>query len=86
MVAGLIVHTCHAPGCSTPVAPKLFMCRRHWRMLPAELRALVWKHYRPGQEVDKKPSADYLEVTQRAKAFIARFESLRPKTQRELFT
>ena len=44
------------------VPPSLWGCRSHWFQLPPFLRALVWKHYRPGQEVTKRPSASYVQV------------------------
>lgn len=59
-------HTCHAIGCSVSVPPKLLMCLKHWRMVPRALQQDVWKHYRPGQEIDKQPSATYLQVAQAA--------------------
>lgn len=55
-------HLCHAENCSTPVPPKMFMCRRHWFMVPKPLRGAVWAEYRPGQEIDKRPSSEYMEV------------------------
>lgn len=64
-------HSCHAYGCDTTVPPKMFMCLRHWRMLPKAMQREVWGAYRPGQEIDKQPSALYLAVTRRAIAFIA---------------
>lgn len=27
-------HTCHWPGCTVEVDPKMWGCRRHWFMLP----------------------------------------------------
>lgn len=59
-------HLCHAERCSVPVPPKLLMCRIHWYMVPEPLRRAVWRTYRPGQEIDKRPSAEYLEVMQSA--------------------
>ena len=56
------IHTCHAKGCTVEVPPKLLMCLRHWRMVPKEIQSAVWRHYRPGQEIDKKPTAEYLTV------------------------
>ncbi len=53
-------HQCHAIGCSTPVQPKMHMCLKHWRMVPKLVQNLIWKHYRPGQEIDKQPSLDYI--------------------------
>lgn len=61
-----MAHHCHAMGCEAKVAPKLHMCRKHWYMVPLEVRSLIWKHYRPGQEIDKNPSVEYM-----ATAFVA---------------
>lgn len=58
------MHTCHAKGCGTPVPPKMFMCRPHWYMLDQKMQSSIWALYRPGQEVDKQPSALYLRVAQ----------------------
>ena len=53
-------HTCHAPGCDVVVPPKMHMCKPHWFSLPKHLRDRIWATYRPGQEIDKRPSAEYL--------------------------
>jgi hypothetical protein len=44
------------------IEPKMLMCIRHWKMLPKPLQALVWHHYRIDQEIDKKPSLEYITV------------------------
>lgn len=54
------IHYCHHPYCKVPVHPSLHACKRHWNELPRGLREAVWEHYRIGQEVDKKPSKNYL--------------------------
>lgn len=59
-------HFCHARYCGKPVRPDLFMCYTHWTLVPADLRRLIWRHYRKGQEVDKNPSAEYLDVARKA--------------------
>jgi hypothetical protein len=59
-------HLCHAIGCHEVVPPRMLMCGRHWRMVPFTLQQAVWKNYRRGQEVDKNPSAAYLEVAREA--------------------
>ena len=69
-------HTCHAVGCTKAVPPKLLMCLKHWRMVPNDLQKLVWKHYRPGQEIDKRPSVGYMEVQERAVNAVAQREGL----------
>lgn len=50
------------------------MCYRHWTMVPADLRRLIWRHYRNGQEVDKNPSAEYLEVARKAQDSVLKKE------------
>ena len=58
-------HTCHAHDCGAPVPPAMFACRKHWYSLRAPMRDAIWREYRRGQEVDKRPSARYLAVQQR---------------------
>lgn len=67
-------HTCHAVACAVAVPPKMFMCLRHWRMVPRKQQITVWNVYRPGQETDKQPSAEYLAVTKLVRADLARVE------------
>ena len=66
-----IVHTCHWTGCGKAVPPSMWGCREHWFKLPKLLRAKVWRHYRAGQEVDKRPSPEYLATVREIKAWIA---------------
>lgn len=54
------MHTCHAVGCEIEIPPKLHMCLDHWRKVPKAVQDLIWKHYRKGQEIDKRPSVEYL--------------------------
>lgn len=67
-------HRCHARHCNTPVPPKMFMCKRHWYMLPKAKRDAIWANYRPGQEIDKQPSRAYLDVAWDAVEWVARRE------------
>lgn len=69
-----VEHLCHAKGCKTPVPPKLFMCQRHWFTVPRPLRQLIWKRYRPGQEIDKRPTREYMKVAQQAIDAVAKKE------------
>lgn len=69
-----MTHTCHAHGCSVEISPKFFMCPRHWRMVPAPLKAAIWDNYRPGQEVDKEPTVAYLDAAAAAKAAVRTHE------------
>lgn len=64
-------HTCHWPGCGKAVPPAMWGCRAHWFALPATLRARIWRHYRPGQEIDKRPSAEYIETAKAVRTWIA---------------
>lgn len=63
-------HHCHWPGCETKVAPALWGCRKHWFMLPLSLRNKIWRTYRPGQEISKTPSAEYLAAANEVQAWI----------------
>lgn len=64
-------HSCHAKGCHTSVPPAMFMCRRHWFMVPPALRSRIWQMYEPGQEQSKDASDDYLRVASEAIAAVA---------------
>lgn len=63
-------HHCHWPGCEKKVPPAMWGCYRHWMKLPKWLRDKVWAVYRPGQEVDKDPSPEYLAVANEVQAWI----------------
>lgn len=64
-------HGCHAHGCTKTVPPRMLMCAPHWYSLPRVIQATVWREYRGGQEVDKRPSFRYLAVQRRAVALTA---------------
>ena len=72
--AHAIVHRCHAAMCSVPVQPRFLMCRRHWALVPNELKLAVLRAYRPGQCDDKQPSREYLEAARRAINRVAQIE------------
>lgn len=70
-------HHCHASRCRSIVPPAMFMCKKHWFMLPQAMRDAVWREYRPGQEERKvQVSAAYLLVTEEAENYIATLEGL----------
>ena len=64
-------HGCHWPGCTTQVPPAMWGCKKHWFMLPQNLRHKIWITYQPGQEVDMTPSREYLAVTDEVEEWIA---------------
>ncbi len=70
LVPLMVVHTCHWPGCGKAVPPKLWGCLEHWRRLPKYLRERIWATYRPGQEVDKQPSREYLAAARAVQEWI----------------
>jgi hypothetical protein len=53
-------HLCHWPGCEREVDPRLWGCKSHWFRLPKPLRDEIWRTYRPGQEITKDPSREYV--------------------------
>lgn len=63
-------HHCHWPECQTKVPPAQWGCRKHWYMLPQSLRNKVWRAFRPGQEVSKAPSKEYIAVAREVQTWI----------------
>jgi hypothetical protein len=74
-------HRCHARGCNVPVPPRLLFCGRHWRMTPRPLQQEVLRHYRPGQEIDKRPTPAYLTAMRRAIDAVGRLEGVEEDTK-----
>ena len=64
-------HHCHWPGCYAAVPPAMWGCKRHWFALPKGLRDKVWRTYRPGQEITKTPSKEYIAVAREVQDWIA---------------
>lgn len=62
-------HRCHKRTCDRFVPASMLACKPHWYELPQELRTEIWRTYRKGQEVDKRPSAEYLEAARRCQEF-----------------
>jgi hypothetical protein len=73
-----MTHRCHAIGCELEVPPNLLLCRRHWFMVPKPLRKEVWRLYRPGQEVSKTPTPEYLVAAKAAIDAVAEREGHQP--------
>lgn len=69
-----MTHFCHWPGCRTPTSPKLWGCKVHWYTLPKELRSRIWATYRPGQEITKTPSKEYIEAAKAVQEWIEEYE------------
>lgn len=70
-------HTCHADMCAKAVPPHMFMCRKHWYMVPRTLRNMIWLEYVPGQEIRKDPTPAYLDITAVAISHVAQQEGLK---------
>lgn len=68
-------HHCHWPGCDKQVPPAMWGCRQHWYTLPQDLRNRIWMTYRPGQERDWTPSAEYLAVAKAVQQWIRENEA-----------
>lgn len=70
-----MTHYCHAKDCKAICKPEFLMCPRHWRMVPRGIQTLVWKHYRLGQCIDKRPSEAWHAAADLAIASVARLEN-----------
>ena len=75
-------HTCHAVACKAIVPPRMLMCARHWRLVPRKTQITVLNQYRPGQEIDKKPSLAYLAIQQTAVGEVAEKEGYMDEAQK----
>lgn len=65
-------HHCHFPTCDKQVPPAMWGCKRHWMMLPKFLRDKIWNAYRPGQEIAKTPSREYVLVAREVQDWISK--------------
>jgi len=74
-------HHCHATNCNIEVIPEMFMCRKHWFMLPKTIRNKIWATYRNGQCDDMNPSKSYCETAKNAVIWLANKEGIKPDTQ-----
>lgn len=63
-------HHCHWPGCSVMCKPAMWGCKKHWYMLPHELRTRIWRAYEIGQEKSKTPSPEYVEAARDVQKWI----------------
>lgn len=63
-------HHCHWPNCDKPVPPAMWGCKQHWFKLPLSLRSKIWRTYRPGQEITKTPSPEYIAVAREVQDWI----------------
>jgi hypothetical protein len=87
-----VKHYCYAHGCKVEVAPVLFMCQKHWRMLSKHIRQSVRDFYRDGQEHDKLPSQeqeqsqkqDWLNAARAARGYVAGKENKCARCGRDL--
>jgi len=78
----MLEHTCHWPDCPRAVPERQFMCFAHWMKIPQEFRDAIWRHYRKGQEIDKRPSAAYIQTVKDCMDWIA---SQKPPATGDLF-
>lgn len=71
-------HHCHATGCKIRTPREMFMCKRHWFMVPKSLRNRIWETYRVGQCDDLRPSKAYCEAAIEAVKAVAAKEGVVP--------
>jgi hypothetical protein len=68
-------HHCHANGCATETPPRLFMCPRHWDMVPHHMKRDVLSAYRKNvTRMGRATSRAYLSACAQAAEFVARLE------------
>lgn len=73
-------HHCHARGCKTEVPPALFMCGKHWKIVPKAMQSAIWRHYQTGQERgDVRPTHEYFAATKAAEDYVFALENKQGK-------
>lgn len=71
-------HRCPWPLCVARVDADLWGCKRHWYLLPPELRRALWEAYRPGQSVSTA-SREYLDAAAAIDTWVALyFQTISP--------
>lgn len=71
-----MAHTCHAINCNVRTKPEMFMCLRHWRMLPKHMQRAIWSSYRQGQCDDWQITKLYAERAKACLRFVGETEGL----------
>lgn len=66
-------HHCHWPTCDQNIPPAMWGCKKHWFKIPKHLRDRIWATYRPGQEVNMTPSAEYLDAADAVQKWIKEY-------------
>jgi hypothetical protein len=73
-------HHCHARGCTAQVPPAIFMCGKHWKMVPKPMQSAVWRHYQKGQERGAvRPTREYFAATKAAEDHVWSLENKQGK-------
>lgn len=67
-------HHCHANGCSILTEPKLFMCLKHWKMVPALMQKNIWDEYKGTTREERFEKNSYLEACAIAVEYVANLE------------
>jgi len=71
-------HLCRWPGCTKNVPPTMYACTDHWFKYPKDIRARIWRAYRPGQEKDLVVSDAYKLADEAAQAFAIHYDGIQP--------
>ncbi|MGF6636797.1 hypothetical protein OKW39_003948 [Paraburkholderia sp. MM6662-R1] len=64
------MHRCPWPGCGQIVPRNTWGCRRHWYVLPNDLRAWIGRAYRQGIARGEHPSRSYRDAHRAALEWI----------------
>lgn len=69
-------HDCFAYGCFCRVPSHMLMCRRHWAMVPQDIKQKVWAEFRA--KGSAFGSEGHLQACQEARDAVARQEGKLP--------
>ena len=67
---------CPWPGCGKNIPQSIWGCKRHWFMLPKDIRDWVLSTYEKGINMHLTPTRAYLDATKAAQDWIVDHQDL----------
>lgn len=66
------MHDCPAPDCNVAVPKHQIFCRRHWFMVPGELRTRIWRSWGNRQSWSIAEADNHRGLVMEAVTFVSR--------------
>lgn len=69
-------HHCHALRCTVKTSARIFMCRKHWMMVPINEQQKLLEHFQQDQPYTMNVSRAWLLQSMRCKLIVAEQEDI----------